>query len=58
MVTPSDIFIASTNYFSWKSHMEDVIQSKGLYQITLGKKYPLMLKIKPNEIIKMTNIVD
>jgi hypothetical protein len=38
MDSPSDIFLTSTNYFSWKSHMEDVLRSKGLYQITLGKE--------------------
>ena len=37
MATPSDLFLTSTNYFSWKSHMEDVLRSKGLYQISLGK---------------------
>jgi hypothetical protein len=36
--SPNDIFLTSTNYFSWKSHMEDVLISKGLYQITLGKE--------------------
>jgi hypothetical protein len=36
MDIPSDIFLTNTNYFSWKSHMEDLLRSKGLYQITLG----------------------
>jgi hypothetical protein len=31
-----DIFLTSTNYFSWKSHMVDVLRSKGFYQITLS----------------------
>jgi hypothetical protein len=35
---PSDIFLTGTNYFQWKSHMEDLLRSKGLYWITLGKK--------------------
>jgi hypothetical protein len=30
--------LTSTNYFSWKSHIKDVLRSKGLYPITLGKK--------------------
>jgi hypothetical protein len=55
MASPSDLFLTSSNYFSWKSHMEDVCTtSKGLYQITLGKeKPPLMPQRKPNGIIKM-----
>jgi hypothetical protein len=28
----------NTNYFSWKSHMEDVFINKELYWITLGKE--------------------
>ena len=32
----STIFLTSTNYFQWKSHMEDLLRSKGLYRITLG----------------------
>jgi hypothetical protein len=38
MATPSDLLLTSTNYFSWKSHMEDVLRSKGFYWITLGKE--------------------
>jgi hypothetical protein len=38
MTSPIDILLTNTNYFSWKSHMEDVLRSKGLYQITLGKE--------------------
>jgi hypothetical protein len=34
MESPNDILLLSTNYFSWKSHMEDVL----LYHITLGKE--------------------
>ena len=33
-----NIFLTSTNYFQWKSHMEDLLRSKGLYRITLGKE--------------------
>lgn len=36
MVTPSKLLFINTNYFSWKSNMEDLLRSKGLYQITLG----------------------
>jgi hypothetical protein len=28
--------LTSTNYFQWKSPMEDLLRSKGLYRITLG----------------------
>jgi hypothetical protein len=39
MDSPNDLLLTNTNYyFSWKSHMEDVLTSKGLYQITLGKE--------------------
>jgi hypothetical protein len=38
MASPNDILFTNTNYFSWKSHVEDVLRSKGLYQITLGKE--------------------
>jgi hypothetical protein len=38
MAYPNDILLTSTNYLSWKSHMEDVLRSKGLYWITLGKE--------------------
>jgi hypothetical protein len=38
MASPSDLLFTNTNYFSWKSHMEDVLTSKGLYQITLRKE--------------------
>ena len=32
----SIVLLTSTNYFQWKSHMEDLLTSKGLYIITLG----------------------
>jgi hypothetical protein len=38
MASSSNILLTSTNYFQWKSHMEDLLRSKGLYQITLGKE--------------------
>jgi hypothetical protein len=38
MASPVDLLLTNTNYFSWKSHMEDVLRSKGLYWITLGKE--------------------
>ena len=30
------VLLTSTNYLQWKSHMEDLLRSKGLYKITLG----------------------
>ena len=38
MVTPCDIILISSNYFSWKSHMEDVLQSMVLFRITSRKE--------------------
>ena len=38
MDSTSNVFLTSTNYFQWKSHMEDLLRSKGLYRITLGKE--------------------
>jgi hypothetical protein len=38
MASTSNLLLTSTNYFQWKSHMEDLLRSKGLYQITLGKE--------------------
>lgn len=41
MASPNDMLLTNANYFSWKYRMEDVLQSKGLYHITLGKeKFP------------------
>jgi hypothetical protein len=37
MNSTSNLLLTSTNYFQWKSHMEYLLRSKGLYQITLGK---------------------
>ena len=38
MDSSSDILLTSTNYFQWKSHMKDLLRSKGFYKITLGKE--------------------
>src|SRR5882757_3984338 len=38
MATPCDIILTNSNYFSWKSHMEDVLRSRGLFRITSGKE--------------------
>ena len=38
MASTSNLLLTSTNYFQWKSYMEDLLRSKGLYRITLGKE--------------------
>ena len=38
MPPTSNVLLTSNNYFQWKSHMEDLLRSKGLYQITLGRE--------------------
>ena len=38
MAAPCDIILTSSNYFSWKYHMEDVLRSRGLFIITSGKE--------------------
>jgi hypothetical protein len=38
MASTSNLLLTRTNYFQWKSHMKDLLRSKGLYQITLGKE--------------------
>jgi hypothetical protein len=38
MASSSNLFLTNNNYFQWKSHMVDLLRSKGLYQITLGKE--------------------
>jgi hypothetical protein len=38
MDSTSNVLFTNNNYFQWKSHMDDLLRSKGLYQITLGKK--------------------
>jgi hypothetical protein len=42
----SNLLLTNTNYFQWKSHMEDLLRSKGLYWITLGKE------TTPNDVAK------
>ena len=36
MESSRTVLLTSTNYFQWKSLMEDLLRSKGLYIITLG----------------------
>ena len=36
MASPSTLMLTSDNYFQWRSHMEDLLRSKGLYRITMG----------------------
>ena len=36
MENTSIVLLTRTNYFQWKSHVEDLLRSKGLYRITLG----------------------
>jgi hypothetical protein len=38
MASSNDLLLTNTNYFQCKSHMEDLLRSKGLYRITLGKE--------------------
>jgi hypothetical protein len=38
MAYSSNLLLSSTNYFQWKSHIEDLLRSKGLYHIALGKE--------------------
>jgi hypothetical protein len=38
MAFTSIVLLTSNNYFQWKSHMEYLLRSKGLYRITLGKE--------------------
>jgi hypothetical protein len=38
MTSTTNLLLTSTNFFQWKSHMEDLLRSKGLYWITLGKE--------------------
>ena len=39
MESSSHVILTNSNYFQWKSHMEYLLRSKGLYRITLGTKY-------------------
>ena len=55
MAAPCDIILTSSNYFSWKSRMEDVLRSRGLFIFTSGKE------TKPTDDykkIKWENICD
>jgi hypothetical protein len=36
MASTSTVMLTSDNYFQWRSHMEDLLRSKGLYRITMG----------------------
>jgi hypothetical protein len=38
MTSTSNLLLTNTNYFQWKSRMEDLLRSKSLYRITLGKE--------------------
>jgi hypothetical protein len=38
MSSSNNLLLTNTNYFQWKYHMEDLLRSKGLYWITLGKE--------------------
>jgi hypothetical protein len=38
MDSSSNPLFISTNYFQWKSLMEDLLRNIGLYRITLGKE--------------------
>lgn len=38
MESSSSVILTNSNYFQWKSHMEDLLKSKRLYRITLGTK--------------------
>jgi hypothetical protein len=36
MENRSIVLLTNTNYFQWKSHIEGLSRSKGIYKITLG----------------------
>jgi hypothetical protein len=59
MASTSTVMLTSDNYFQWRSHMEDLLRSKGMYQITMGTETaPTDDDKKPNGIIGMTKHVD
>ena len=62
MASPCDIILTSSNYFSWKSRMEDVLRSRGLFRITSRKETePTDADKKINEargLIGMTISID
>ena len=55
MASPCDTILTSSNYFSWKYHIEDVLQSRGLFIITLGKETE---PTDDDKKIKWANICD
>ena len=52
MVVPCDIMLTNTNYFSWKARIEEILRSRGLYWINLGKETK---PIDENKEIKWEN---
>ena len=38
MASTSTVMLTSNNYFQWRSHMEDLLRSKGMYWIPMGTK--------------------
>ena len=59
MASFDDLLLSNTDYFQWKSHMEDLLRSKGLYGITLGnEKTPTDTDKKAKWDIGMTKHVD
>ena len=59
MVAPCDIILTSSNYFSWKSRMEDVLRSNRLFRITSGKETePINDDKKKNGQIDVMKLVD
>ena len=38
MESACPIILNSTNYFQWLPHMVDILRSKGLYRIAIGKE--------------------
>ena len=55
MATPCDIILTSSNYFSWKYRMEDVLRSRELFKITSGKETE---PANDDKIIKWANRCD
>jgi hypothetical protein len=52
MTIPSEILITSENYFSCKSDMEDLLQSRGHYWVILGIKISPLQPLKRAKWIK------
>ena len=55
MDAPCHIILTSSNYFSWKYPMEDVLRSRGHFRITSGKETE---PIDDDKKIKWENICD